>query len=82
VPALIQRGRHRVTLEGMHHLVWPLPVLQGGPLRPLHGRRWLDLRTHDVFAAAAETHALKVVLTAEPVAILPEHAAIPEVALV
>ena len=28
---------------------------------------------YDVFAAAAETHALKVVLTAEPVAPLPEH---------
>ena len=27
---------------------------------------------YDVFAAAAETHALKVVLTAEPVAVLPE----------
>jgi alcohol dehydrogenase len=37
---------------------------------------------YDVFAAAAETGALKVVLTAEPVAVLPEHAAIPEVALV
>jgi len=37
---------------------------------------------YDVFGAAAETHALKVVLTAEPVAILPEHAATPEVALV
>lgn len=30
---------------------------------------------YDVFAAAAETHALKVVLTAEPVALLPAHAA-------
>jgi alcohol dehydrogenase len=37
---------------------------------------------YDVFAAAAETHALKVVLTAEPVAVLPEHEAVPEVALV
>jgi alcohol dehydrogenase len=37
---------------------------------------------YDVFAAAAETHALKVVLTAEPVMLLPEHATAPEVALV
>jgi len=29
---------------------------------------------YDVFAAAADTHALKVVLTAEPVPMLPEHA--------
>jgi alcohol dehydrogenase len=29
---------------------------------------------YDVFAAAAETHALKVVLTAEPAAMMPEHA--------
>jgi hypothetical protein len=28
---------------------------------------------YDVFAAAAETHALKVVLAAEPVGLLPEH---------
>jgi alcohol dehydrogenase len=37
---------------------------------------------YDVFGAAAETHALKVVLTAEPVAVLPEHEAVPEAALV
>lgn len=29
---------------------------------------------YDVFAAAADTHALKIVLTAEPVPMLPEHA--------
>jgi alcohol dehydrogenase len=28
---------------------------------------------YDVFAAAADTHALKIVLTAEPVPMLPEH---------
>ena len=33
---------------------------------------------YDVFAAAAETNALKVVLTAEPVAALPKHSATPE----
>ena len=32
-------------------------------------------QAYDVFAAAAETHALKVVLSAEPVLALPEHAA-------
>jgi alcohol dehydrogenase len=32
---------------------------------------------YDVFAAAAETHALKVVLAAEPVGLLPEHAQAP-----
>ena len=32
-------------------------------------------RAYDTFAAAAETHALKVVLTAEPVPLLPAHAA-------
>jgi alcohol dehydrogenase len=37
---------------------------------------------YDVFAAAAETHALKVVLTAEPVPLLPEHAETRETALV
>ena len=31
----------------VHHLVRPLPLLQGGPLRPLHRRRRLDLRPHD-----------------------------------
>jgi alcohol dehydrogenase len=33
---------------------------------------------YDVFAAAADTHALKVVLTAEPVPLLPEHSEVPE----
>ena len=33
---------------------------------------------YDVFAAAADTHALKVVLTAEPVPLLPEHTEVPE----
>jgi alcohol dehydrogenase len=33
---------------------------------------------YDVFAAAAETHALKVVLTAEPVPVLPEPSELPE----
>ena len=37
---------------------------------------------YDVFAAAAETHALKVVLTAEPVLLLPEHEAVPVASLV
>ncbi len=36
------------------------------------------MEAYDVFAAAAETHALKVVLTAEPVPALPEHASTPE----
>jgi alcohol dehydrogenase len=36
---------------------------------------------YDVFAAAAETHALKVVLTAEPVPTLPEHTDARETAL-
>jgi alcohol dehydrogenase len=33
---------------------------------------------YDIFAAAAETHALKVVLTAEPVPLLPEHSEVRE----
>ena len=33
---------------------------------------------YDIFAAAAETHALKVVLTAEPVPLLPEHTEVRE----
>ena len=33
---------------------------------------------YDIFAAAAETHALKVVLTAEPVRLLPEHTEVRE----
>jgi alcohol dehydrogenase len=37
---------------------------------------------YDVFAAAAETNALKVVLTAEPVPALPAAAAVPQVELV
>jgi alcohol dehydrogenase len=37
---------------------------------------------YEVFAAAAETHALKVVLTAEPVPLLPEQAATREASLV
>ena len=36
------------------------------------------MEAYDVFAAAAETHALKVVLTAEPVPALPEHVSTPE----
>jgi alcohol dehydrogenase len=36
---------------------------------------------YDVFAAAADTHALKVVLTAEPVAALPQHTEAPVHAL-
>ena len=35
---------------------------------------------YDIFAAAAETHALKVVLTAEPVRALPELTAVREAA--
>ena len=38
-------GRPRARL--VHHLVRALPLLQGGPLRPLHGRRRLDLRPPD-----------------------------------
>ena len=38
-------GRPRARL--LHHLVRPLPLLQGGPLRPLHRRRRLDLRPPD-----------------------------------
>ena len=34
---------------------------------------------YDIFAAAAETHALKVVLTATPVPLLPEQVEVPEV---
>ena len=37
-----RRRRPRARL--VHHLVRPLPLLQGGPLRALHGRRRLDLR--------------------------------------
>ena len=35
-------------------------------------------RAYDVFGAAAETHALKVVLTAEPVPLLPDHSEVRE----
>ena len=38
-------GRPRARL--VHHLLRPLPLLQGGPLRPLHRRRRLDLRPPD-----------------------------------
>ena len=38
-------GRPRARL--VHHLVRALPLLQGGPLRPLHRRRRLDLRPPD-----------------------------------
>ena len=39
------RGRPRARL--VHHVVRPLPLLQGGALRPLHGWRRLDLRPPD-----------------------------------
>ena len=38
-------GRPRARL--LHHVVRPLPLLQGGPLRALHRRRRLDLRPPD-----------------------------------
>ena len=41
----IAAGRPRARL--VHHLVRALPLLQGGPLRPLHRRRRLDLRPPD-----------------------------------
>ena len=49
-------GRHdararRPRARVVHHLVRPLPVLQGAPLRPLHRRRRLDLRPPDRRAA-------------------------------
>ena len=47
-----RRGRHddrarRPRARLVHHLVRALPLLQGGPLRPLHRRRRLDLRPPD-----------------------------------
>ncbi len=42
-------GRPRARL--LHHVVRPVPVLQGGPLRALHRRRRLDLRPPDRRAA-------------------------------
>ena len=45
----LEAGRPRARL--VHHLVRPLPLLQGGPLRPLHRRRRLDLRPPDRRAA-------------------------------
>ena len=40
------RGR-RPRSRLVHHVVRPLPVLQGAPLRPVHRRRRLDLRPPD-----------------------------------
>ena len=40
------RGR-RPRSRLVHHVVRPLPVLQGTPLRPVHRRRRLDLRPPD-----------------------------------
>ena len=42
-------GRPRARL--LHHVVRPVPVLQGRPLRALHRRRRLDLRPPDRRAA-------------------------------
>ena len=47
-----RRGRHhdrarRPRARLVHHVVRPLPLLQGGPLRPVHRWRRLDLRPHD-----------------------------------
>ena len=47
-----RRRRHhdrarRPRARLLHHLVRPLPLLQGRPLRPLHRRRRLDLRPPD-----------------------------------
>ena len=37
----------RPSARLLHHLVRPLPLLQGGPLRALHRRGRLDLRSSD-----------------------------------
>ncbi len=48
-------GRPRARL--LHHVVRPLPVLQGRPLRALHRRRRLDLRPPDRRPAGRATPA-------------------------
>ena len=45
----VRRGRPRAGL--VHQLLRALPLLQGGPLRPVPGRRRLDLRPPDRRAA-------------------------------